>query len=107
RVSQREMANSRDIYLKPKRTLSCKEPFNEKYRDEYNFKKEYVYFTAVNNEIIGETISLWTKPFAGIPAEEWDVPTNKPLWGPRYLAERIKGCTYHRLKMEDRAVSVD
>ena len=40
-------------------------------------------------------------------AEWWEVPTNKPIWAPRYVAERIKGCTYHRLTMQDRAISTD
>ena len=65
------------------------------------FAKEYVYFEAENKEVIGETLQFWTKPFAGIPAEEWKVPVNKPVWGPRYVAERIKGCSYHRLTMDE------
>ena len=107
KLSSAEIANSKDIYLKPKRRIEDVKPFNEKYRKEYEYAKEYVKFVAENNEIIGESIILWTKPFAGVPAEEWDVPVNKPVWGPRYLAERIKGCTYHRLRMEDRVTGVD
>jgi len=30
------------------------------------------------------------KPFPGMPAEEWAIPTNKPINGPRYVAEQIK-----------------
>jgi hypothetical protein len=100
KLSSRDIEKSKDIYLKPKRTISSREKFNEKFRDDYNFAKEYVQFIAENKEIIGEAIELWTKPFAGVPAEEWVVPTNKPIWGPRYLAERIKGCKYHRLTMQ-------
>lgn len=102
KMSNREIQNSKDLYLKPKRTISSKEKFNEAYRDEYNFAKEYVHFIAENREIIGETITLWTKKFAGQPAEEWEVPCNKPVWGPRYLAERIKNCNYHRFIMENK-----
>jgi len=36
-----------------------------------------------------------------MPAEFWKVPVNKPIWGPRHLAERIKGCRYHRLVMSE------
>jgi len=36
-----------------------------------------------------------------MPAEFWQVPTNKPIWGPRYLAERIRGCQYRVLKMDE------
>ncbi len=101
KLSSREIANSKDIYLKPKVTMSCKDVFNEKYRDAYNYAKEYVCFIAENNELVGEELDIWTKKFAGIPAEEWIVPTNKPVWGPRYLAEQIKSCSYHRLKMNE------
>jgi hypothetical protein len=100
KIAQSDLEKSKDIYLKPKKSIGCKEKFNEKYRDDYNFKKEYVHFTAENHEIIGENLDLWTRPFPGLPAEEWIVPVNTPVWGPRYLAEQIKGCTYHRLKMQ-------
>lgn len=99
-ISQKDLANTKDLYLKPNRTVSSTEPFNEAFREDYNFAKEYVQFQAVNHEIIGECIEIWTKAFAGIPAEFWKVPVNKPLWGPRYLAEQIKRCYYHRLVMQ-------
>lgn len=99
KLSQKEIEKSKDIYLKPSRTIMSKEKFNEKYREDYNFAKEYVHFIAEHNEIKGETIDLWTKPFPGCPAEYWNVPSNKPVWGPRFLAERLKGCQYHRLTM--------
>lgn len=105
KISNREAQKADGIWLKPKRTISSKEVFNENYRDEYNFKKEYVKFIAEHKEIIGETITLWTKKFAGIPAEEWEVPTNKVVWGPRYLAERIKECSYHRLRMDEQRMT--
>ncbi len=101
KISQRDMERAKQIYLKPIKTIGCKEKFNEKFRADYEFAKEYVHFTAENKEIIGESIDLWTRPFPGMPAEEWKVPVNTPLWGPRYLAERIKGCKYHRLTMQE------
>lgn len=108
KLSQSEKEKSNDIYLKPFGVVASKEQFNEKFREDYNFKKEYVYFTAENHEIIGEEIELWTKPFAGMPAERWKVPVNIPIWGPRYLAEQLKNCTYHRLKMvESRKTGTD
>lgn len=100
KISQKDLEKQKDIYLKPKRAISSKEKFNEKFREEYEFAKEYVCFIAEHKEIIGETIELWTKPFPGLPAEEWAVPTNKPLWGPRYLAEQIHKCKYHRFYMD-------
>ncbi len=98
-LSQVEIAKAKDIYLKPFTTVGCQDKFNEHYREEYNFAKEYVQFQADNKEIIGENIEMWTRPFAGMPAEFWKVPVNKPVWGPRYLAEQIKRCYYHRLVM--------
>lgn len=100
KISQVDREKMKDVYLKPYRTISSREKFNEKFRDDYNFSKEYVQFEAENIEIIGEELQFWTKPFPGVPAEEWKVPVNKPLWGPRYVAERIKGCKYHRMTMQ-------
>lgn len=103
KLTGREIDKKADVYLKPHTTISCQDKFNEKFRDEYNFQKEYVQFIAENKEIIGETIELWTRPFSGMPAEFWKVPVNKPVWGPRYLAEQIKRCYYHRLVMQQGA----
>jgi hypothetical protein len=100
-LSQREIDKTKDIYLKPKRAVGSKEKFNEDYREQYNHSKEYVQFMAQNHEILGENIEMWTKPFAGMPAEEWVVPVNKPVWAPRYVAEQISRCKYHRLVMQD------
>jgi len=99
KLAQKDIEKSKDIYLKPVKSIGSKEKFNEKFRDDYNFAKEYVQFIAENKEIIGEELDLWTKPYPGMPAEEWKVPVNKPVWGPRYLAEQIKRASYHRLTM--------
>lgn len=104
KMSQREISKSQDIYLKPFRTISSREKFNEEYRDAYNFDREYVRFIAENHEVIGENIELWIKKYPGTPAEEWKVPVNKPVWAPRMVAERIAGCFYHRLSMKDSSV---
>lgn len=107
-MSQLDLAKSKDVYLKPKTKIGCSDKFNEKFRAAYDFDKEYVQFIAENKELIGETIDIWTRPYAGLPAEEWLVPCNKPVWGPRYLAEQIKRKYYHRLVMhDDRVVSSD
>jgi hypothetical protein len=100
KLSGKQLDNSSKIWLKPKRTVMGRDKFNERFREAYNFSKEYVQFIAENKEIIGESIQLWTRPFGGMPAEEWDVPVNKPVWGPRYLAEQIRKCQYHRMRME-------
>lgn len=100
KLAQKDIEKAGDTYLKPIRSIGSKEKFDEKWRSEYNYSTEMVQFIAENKEIIGETIELWTKPFPGMPAQEWKVPTNKPLWGPRHLAEKIKRSKYHRLKMQ-------
>lgn len=105
KLSEEEISKSNDTYLKPARTIGCRKPFNEKFRDKYNFAKEYVRFIPENKEIIGETIELWTKPYAGVPAEFWKIPCGKPVWGPRYLAERIASCKYHRLVMQQNTIT--
>jgi len=105
KIAQRDLEKMKDVYLKPKRTISSKEKFNEKFREDYNFSKEYVQFIPEHKEIIGEVIELWTKPYPGVPAEEWVIPTGKPVWGPRYLAERIKGCKHHKLIMQQHVVT--
>lgn len=101
KLSQKEIAAKKDNYLKPTKVISCREKFDEKWRSEYEFQKEYVNFIAENNELIGESLDIWTRPFPGMPAEEWIVPVNTPVWGPRYLAEQIKRKFYHRLIMKE------
>jgi hypothetical protein len=105
KISQQDLAKSTDIYLKPKVSISSQEKFNERWREDYNFQKEYVHFTAENVEIIGEEIGIWTKPFPGMPAQEWKVPVNTPVWGPRFLAEQINRANYHVFIMK-KGVSV-
>lgn len=104
KLSQKEIRNSKDIYLKPERVISSQEKFNEKFRDAYNFQKEYVNFVAENLEVIGETIEKWTKEFPGQDCEFWKIPTNKPVWGPRYVAESLKKCNYHVFSMDEKEV---
>lgn len=105
KLSSREIDKSKEIWLKPERSIGCRDKFNEDYRKDYNFDKEYVQFIAENKEIIGESIEIWTRPYAGVPAEFWKVPCNKPVWGPRYLAEQIKRKFYHRLVMKENVVT--
>ena len=105
KISQQDIAKSNDIYLKPNRTIAGRDKFNEDFRSQYNFDKEYVQFISENREIIGEEIEMWTKPYAGVPAEFWKIPVNKPVWGPRYLAEQIKRCNYHRFTMQQNTMT--
>ena len=105
KLSQRDIANSKDIYLKPYKRVGGRDKFNERFRDDYNYDKELVYFIAENNEVGGEDIEIWTRPYGGVDAEFWKVPVGKPVWGPRYLAEQIKRKYYHRLIMQQKVVS--
>lgn len=107
KMSQKDLEKSKEIYLKPVRTISSKEKFNDKFLEKYKFAKEYVRFIAENREIVGESIEVWSKPFPGMPAEFWNVPVNKPVWAPRYLAEQLRRKFYHRIIMEDRPVNSD
>ena len=101
KLSQKEISESKDVYLKANRCFFSREKFNEKFRSDWDFAKEYVYFIAENNEVKGEAITMWTKTFPGVPCEEWIVPVNKPVWAPRYVAEQIKRASYHQLKMDE------
>ena len=102
KLARSEIDEMKQIYLKPKCTINVNQKFNEKFRADYEFDKEYVQFIAENNESKGDAIELWTRKYGGKPAEMWTVPVNKPVWGPRYLAEQIRGCTYHRLVMDEK-----
>lgn len=104
KMSTREQQAAPDFYLKPAKTISGSGKFNEKFREDYNFQKEFVQFIAENREI-GSLIEIWTRPFPGMPAEFWEVPCNKPVWGPRYLAEQIKSKSYHRLVMQENVIT--
>lgn len=105
KLSSKELNNSHEIYLKPVKTIGRRDKFNENFRNQYNFDKELVRFIAENKEILGEDLELWTGKYGGVPVEFWRVPTNKPVWGPRYLAEQIKNCKYHRFIMRDSVVT--
>lgn len=105
KLSQRDLDKSNHTYLKPSKSIGCRDKFNEKYRKDYEFDKEYVQFIAENKEITGDTIDIWTRPYGGMAAEYWNVPPNKPVWGPRYLAEQIKRCRYHRLVQSDSMIT--
>lgn len=103
-LSQKEIEKSKGFYLKPERVIADGQKFNEKFRERWNFDKEYVQFIAEHKELIGEVIEVWTHPYGGVGAEFWKVPTNKPVWGPRYLAEQIRSKNYSRLSMDEKKI---
>lgn len=97
---QNQLEQSNVQYLKPFRTIPSREKFNEDYRKDYEYMKEYVEFVADNNEVKGETLDFWTKPFAGMPCEEWKVPVGITVSAPRYVKKRIDDCYYHQMSMK-------
>lgn len=106
-LSQKELEKSKRIYLKPEKVIGDRQKFNDKFTEQWNFAKEYVQFIAEHKELIGEAIEIWTHPYGGKNAEFWRVPTNKPVWGPRYLAEQIHRKTYSRMSMVDRPTNIE
>lgn len=112
-MSQKEVGNSTDVYLKPVRSIGpginhktgAHEKFNEKFRQQYDYQKEYVNFVAYNNMITGEDIEMWTKPFPGCNCDFWKIPCNKPVWGPRFLAEQLTRARHHNLTMKDDVIT--
>lgn len=100
KLSNREMNKADAVYLKPNRSIGCRAPFNEKFRQHWNEAKQYVRCMVENLEIIGENITCWSKPFAGVPYEEWIVPVNKPIMIPRHLADQLASRYYHRFVMD-------
>ena len=107
KLSRSEIANTKDVYLKPITSVASREPFNEKFRSSYEYDKQYVHIIAENLEIKGEHVEMWTKPYPGMPAQFWQVPVNVPVHVPRYVAEQIKRKYYHRLEMKEQTISGD
>jgi hypothetical protein len=111
KISQEELNKHGEIYLKPFKVTGvgrdtktgAVEKFNEKFRSAYDYQKEYVSFIAYNNMISGDLIEVWTKPFPGVSCEFWQIPSNKPVWGPRYLAEQLTRARHHVLSMKNSA----
>jgi hypothetical protein len=105
KIAQRDLDKMQENYLKPHRVIPARDKFNERFRSAWEFDREYVQFIAQNNEIKGETIDMWTRPYGGLSAEWWQIPVNKPVWAPRYVAEQVKRKSYHRLIMDDTKVT--
>lgn len=100
KISKREAARADAPYIRPTRSIQSKEQFNETFRNQHTRAWEYVKCIVENKELIGEKVEFWTKKFPGDAAHFWQVPVNIPVQIPRMCAERLAGCSYHRLKME-------
>ena len=99
-VSQKEIAE-KEVYIKPTRWIADGQKFNPRFEKDWEFAKEYVQCICVHNECRGDIIEFWTHPFGGKGAEFWRVPSDKPVWIPRYAAEQLTRCKYHRMKMDE------
>lgn len=106
KIARADIDKMPEHYLKPSRVIMSGQKFNEAFREAYEFDKQYVQFIAENNES-GDMIEIWTRPYGGMPAEFWQVPVGKAVWGPRHLAEQIRKRSYHRLSMENRPTQSD
>lgn len=107
KMSSRELADFPEMRLKPLRSIGAREKFNERFRGDWEFMKELVPFIAENKMLPGLVIECWTKSFPGVPCEYWEVPVNRPIWAPRYLAERIKQCSHHVFSMQEKSINQD
>lgn len=103
KISNKDLDKNDAMYLKPFSTVSVppKEKFNERFRKSYEYDCERVEFTAEHRELIGETIEMWMKPYGGMPAEFWKIPTGKKINAPRYIFEKLRRTGYHRLRMDE------
>lgn len=99
KVSQKEIQDS-NIYIKPKRWIADNQKFNPRFEKDWEYAKQYVQCIPIHNELRGDLIEFWTHPFGGKGAEFWQLPSDKPVWIPRYAAEQLTKCKYHRLKMD-------
>lgn len=100
KVSQKQLENN-DLYIKPARWIADGQRFNPRFEKDWEFSKEYVQCIPIHNECRGDMIEFWTHPFGGKGAEFWQIPSDKPCWIPRYAAEQLTKCKYHRLKMDE------
>jgi hypothetical protein len=63
---------------------------------------EYIRVIAENVELPGEKIEFWHKPmWAGEDCHFWQIPVNRPIYVPRFVAEHIRSRKYHRLTMQN------
>ena len=102
KLSKKEIDKLDAPYIKPTRAIFSTEKFNEAYRKERDEGWKYVKCIVENNEIHGEKVEKWTKRWPGEPAHFWQIPVNKPIYLPKFVAEELQGCSYHRFVMQSR-----
>jgi hypothetical protein len=102
-ISKKDLEKAGENYIKPTRWIADNQKFNPKFEGEWEYQKQYVKCIPTHNESRGDLIEFWTHPFGGKGAEFWQVPSDKPVWMPRYAAEQLTKCKYHRLRMEEKS----
>lgn len=100
KLSDREIAKYDAPYIKPARAIFGREPFNEKFRKTWEKAWEYVKCIVEQKECPEEIVEKWTKEFPGDPAHFWEIPVNKPIYLPRFVAHQITQCNYRKLIMD-------
>lgn len=105
KIAQADIAKAKEFVLKPSNYVASREKFNEKFRKDYEYDKQYISFIAENIEVRGELIEMWCKPYPGCPAEFYKVPVNIVVSGPRYVYEQLKRKFHHKLTMQESASS--
>lgn len=108
KLSKRETKRSDAPTLSPIRTIArrnddkAKTYWDEKHAKAREFDRQYVKIIAENREIVNEMIELWTGKYGCDPLEFWNIPVNKPVYVPRYVADNINKAKYHVMVMEDK-----
>lgn len=108
KLSKKQMEMATAPYIKPLRSQArpvnekqgMKVHFNEKHRPLYEKDWEWLKVTVDNYEMIGSDVEMWTAEWGCDPAYFWVIPTNKPVYLPRFVARRLKKCRYHEMHME-------
>lgn len=102
-LSKEEIAAYDAPVIQPSRSFPTKSKPNPKEAKERRRGWEYVKCIAENLEIINEKIEFWHNKFLGDPCYFWEVPVNKPIYLPRFIAEHLSTRHYHRFTMADRS----
>ncbi len=101
KIANKDLDKNDAIILKPSKNIRSPEKFNEKFRKPYEEDCQRMDFTAEHRELIGETIEIWVKPYPGMNAEYWEIPTGKKVNAPRYIFDKLQRTGYHRLRMDE------
>lgn len=103
KMSKEEVEHYDAPVIKPTRSFPAHSKPSSKEKKERERGWELVKCIAENVEIYGEKIEFWLNKYLGDPTHFWEIPVNKPIYLPRFVAEHLATRTYHRFKMVDRS----